>query len=556
MKIFFCILFYLSAFIPYFTIGQSTYLPEGSKYYHFIDRLEIKSKTDLHFNFSIVKPYNRKYILQESTYLDSTAKTNGKQLSKIDEYNLKSLKRNNLEWISNISDSNKTHFHTIYKNRQNLFGSNSNNFFLAFDPVIQIQAGTESFQRHNISLLTYGFTARGLISKRLGFSLFVTNNHENGPQFYKNRIIQYNAVPGEGNYSKNVNGSVNYLDARGYMTYTIAKYIDLQVGYDKNFIGNGYRSMFLSDHGSSYPFLKINTRIWKLNYENIYAKLESLDLGGIPKTSQKKFIVLHHLSMNLTKSFNLGLFESIVSARDDHFDFEYLNPIIFLRQAEGNVGSPDKAHVGIDFKLNTAQRFQFYGQFMLDEFLLHQFVKHTGYWANKWALQGGLKYIDALNVNNLDIQLEANIVRPFTYSHFDPITNYSSSNQSLADPIGANFHELITIVKFQPSPKWYLNARVIYYNQGLDSAGLNLGSNIFLDYRTRPRDYGFKIAGGNKASCLNASFNIAYELYDDLFIEATAFTRNYKVANSLGNNKTSFASIGLRWNMFKKDYNY
>jgi len=65
----------------------------------------------------------------------------------------------------------------------------------------------------------------------------------------------------------------DYFDARGSFTFNAAKFIDFQFGYDKNFIGDGYRSLFLSDYGNSYLFFKINTRIWKFNYENIFMEL-------------------------------------------------------------------------------------------------------------------------------------------------------------------------------------------------------------------------------------------------------------------------------------------
>ena len=65
----------------------------------------------------------------------------------------------------------------------------------------------------------------------------------------------------------------DYFDARGYITFNATKYIDIQFGYDKNFIGNGYRSLFLSDCGNSYLFLKLNTRIWKFNYQNLFMEL-------------------------------------------------------------------------------------------------------------------------------------------------------------------------------------------------------------------------------------------------------------------------------------------
>ena len=57
----------------------------------------------------------------------------------------------------------------------------------------------------------------------------------------------------------------------------------------------------------------------------------------------------------------------------------------------------------------------------------------------------GIKYINAFNLRNFDLQLETNIVRPYTYQHNDSIDNYSHYNQPLAHPLGANFAEVIAI---------------------------------------------------------------------------------------------------------------
>ena len=51
------------------------------------------------------------------------------------------------------------------------------------------------------------------------------------------------------------------------------------------------------------------------------------------------------------------------------------------------------------------------------------------------ALQLGAKYVDAFGINNLDLQLEMNRVRPFTHSHNDSISNYTHYNQPLAHPL-------------------------------------------------------------------------------------------------------------------------
>ncbi|GAC1383268.1 MAG: hypothetical protein NVSMB45_10430 [Ginsengibacter sp.] len=517
--------------IPLITIAQNT--PARSNIYHLIDRIQIKLPENDNTIFTSVKPYNEISLLEEIRKTDSLIKLHLINLSSIDEYNINKV-----------------------RNSKHILQNKDANFHISVDPVLQIQGGVESFNKNSISLLSYGLTTNGNLKNKLNFSFTITNNSEKGPQFFIDRVKKYNAVPGQTNYSVNNSSGFNYVNAFGRVSFEIIKHINLEAGYDRNFIGNGYRSMFLSDFSGSYPFLKINTKIWKFNYENIFAKIEPLNFPGGIKTSRKVYMAMHHLSANLGRKLNIGLFENIVSARDGHIDFEYLNPIIFLRQAEGNVGSPDKAHVGRDAKYNAAQTLQFYGQFMLDEFLAKEFFSHSGYWANKWAFQGGTKYIDAFTIKNLDLQLEANIVRPYTYTHYDPVTNYSNNNQPLADPIGANFHELIAMAKYQPAKKWHVDGRIIYYNQGLDSAGYNLGSNIFLDYNTRARDYGFKIGGGNKAKCLNATINVGYEICDNLFVEATAMYRNYTVADNIGNNKTTYGTLGIRWNINKREYNY
>jgi len=84
----------------------------------------------------------------------------------------------------------------------------------------------------------------------------------------------------------------------------------------------------------------------------------------------RKYAVVHHLSFNAPKWLTLGLFESIVFGRPDHFEFSYLNPVMFLRVAELQLGSPDNSFIGFDAKANLGKHAQLYGQILLDEFNL------------------------------------------------------------------------------------------------------------------------------------------------------------------------------------------
>ncbi|MDE3212969.1 MAG: hypothetical protein KGM98_07020, partial [Bacteroidota bacterium] len=370
-------------------------------------------------------------------------------------------------------------------------------------------------------------------------------------------VNTFHAVPGFGFYKPFKGTGVDYFDARGYFTFNIAKYIEAQFGYDKNFLGDGYRSLFLSDNANSYLFFKLSTKIWKFNYENIFMELvPQFEKMSGDSLLGRKYASMHYLSLNLNRWLNVGLFEGIIFARRNHFDFEYLNPIIFLRYAEGNVGSPDKAHVGFNFKANFAHHFQAYGQFLLDEFIAKQILKSDGFWANKYGYQLGMKYVDAFNIKNLDLQIEDNRVRPFTYSHYDSVTNYTHYNQYLAHPLGANFQEFIGIARYQPKPRWVLDGRAIYYYQGLDSAGQNFGANPLELYTTRLHDYGYQVGGGDRAKCFNAALTVSYELKQNLFIEGSYMFRKYAVAQGPGSGTTSMLSLGVRFNAARRVYDY
>ena len=559
--------------LPQLIKAQVTYLPEGSKEYDFLDRLEIKLGNNDNINYSSIKPYSRRSIVQEAEYIDSlheaqagsltempSSKWEAMNLTSVDLANLQSIRMNSPEWATGSKAgflSKKPVLKNFYTTRPNLVEVNSKDFFLALNPIIYYQMSKESGSGENIFINKRGIELRGRIANKIGFYSTLSDNQERGPQFFQNRVNTFRAVPGFGFYKAFKGTGVDYFDARGYTTFNVTKYIDVQFGYDKNFLGDGYRSLFLSDNANSYLFLKLSTKIWKFNYENIFMELvPQFEKMSGDSLLGRKYASMHYLSLNVNRWLNLGLFEGIVFARRNHFDFEYLNPVIFLRYIEGNVGSPDKAHVGFNFKANFAHHFQAYGQFLLDEFIAKQILKSDGYWANKYGYQLGVKYVDAFNIKNLDVQVESNRVRPFTYSHYDSITNYTHYNQNLAHPLGANFQEFIGIAKYQPKPKWFLDARAIYYYQGLDSAGQNFGANPMELYPTRTQDYGYQVGGGDKAKCFNASLAVSYELRENLFIEASYLFRKYAVAQGPGSGTTSIFGLGVRFNAARRNYDY
>ena len=557
--------------LPLFCSAQSSLLPQGAKESWLLERMDIKLMNDSLIGFSATKPFSRKMVVESiqkqvgnAAATGDTAQGGTDKLSTLftrtDRYNMHDAMMNSSEWVTgdlSSFQSKKPFLSAFYQTKGDFFQVNQKDFFLAINPVIQqIQSVETGNTGQRIFLNSKGVSFRGLIAKKIGFDLYATDNQERPPSFVQQWEKKFDAVPGAGFYKPFKTTAYDYFDARGSIHFNATKYINLQFGYDRNFIGNGYRSLFLSDFGNNYLFLKINTRIWKLNYQNLFTELSNGRSHG-DQLLPKKYMTMHHLGLQATKWLNIGFFEAVVFGRQNHFEFGYLTPIIFLRSAEQQNGSSDNAFVGFDFKANIAHTLQLYGQVLLDEFVLNQVKAGNGWWANKQAIQVGGKYIDAFKIKNLDLQGEINFVRPFTYSHYDSVSNYAHSNQPLAHPLGANFTELIGIIRYQPLPKWQVQAKLIVFRQGLDTANSNFGSNIFILNTSRASDYGYKTGNGVKSTGANLSLWIGYEVLENLFIDASLMYRKLSVPSTAAlAQKSTLFSIGLRMNMFRREYDY
>lgn len=549
--------------LPMLALSQTTTLPLGDKQEIILNRLEIKAQNDSALNFSKTKPYSRETYVETVRRLLSgdSALYN---LTKVDRYYMESLLRNNIEWLpEDIREnymSKKLVGNTFYQYPAGLFETHSKDFDLVVNPMLNIGYLSENGNDQNLFYNSRGISIRGRIAKKIGFSAAISDNQERSPSYVQEWTKKWGAVPGQGYYLDfKKPGGVDYFDGRGYLTFGVTKYIDVAFGYDKNFIGNGQRSLFLSDFSNNTLFLKLNTRIWKFNYQNLFMELhnEYVHNGG-DNLIDKKYAAMHHLDVNITKWLNLGLFEGVIFGRKNHFDLGYLVPIIFYRSVERNSGSRDNSLVGFDFKANIAKTAQLYGQLMLDEFKLSELTSNKNWWANKYAYQLGAKYIDAFSIKDLDLQLELNRVRPFTYSHKDSISNYTHYNQPLAHPLGANFNEWIGIARYRPIPKLMIEGRAMFYMQGKDStASESFGSNIFLPYTYRNGDYGFEIGSGWKTQTGMLNLLISYELKENLFIEANGIIRKQRATTPptlTGKNSSTIFGIGLRWNMARRDF--
>ena len=283
----------------------------------------------------------------------------------------------------------------------------------------------------------------------------------------------------------------------------------------------------LQDNSFNYPYFKITTSISKFRYINLFSSFQDLreefKLAGIYR---KKFSTLHYLSYNISDRLNVGLFESIIWEQDTFergFDVNYLNPIIFYRPVEFSLGSEGgNALLGVSLKYKLNKKSYTYGQFMIDEFKLAEIKSGNGWWANKYAAQFGVKIYDLFGFQNLYMQSELNLARPYMYSHHRPLQSYTHYGQPLAHPLGANFLESINIIRYNYN-RYYLELKMILAKQGssIQDSSTNFGENIFQSYSDDQLEYGNKIGQGNttKLRFLDLKVGVLINPYTNMKLE-------------------------------------
>ncbi len=371
-------------------------------------------------------------------------------------------------------------------------------------------------------------------------------------------------IPGRGIAKQFKTDAYDYPIAEGYISFRANEVFNAQFGSGKNFIGDGYRSLFVSDVASPSPFLKFNASFWKIKYTTTWMWLKDVrPEATVDGAYGSKYMATHFLSWNVTKKFNLGFFESVLWANDNNrgFDVNYLNPVIFYRAIEFSTGSrAGNALIGLSGKYKLSDKINFYGQFIIDEFSSKDIFGSDQSWKNKLGFQIGAKYYNAFKVKNLMLQLEYNQVRPYTYSHDELLLNYGHNNQSMAHLWGSNFKELIAIGYYNYK-RWYGTAKIVLGQRGLDFGdGISYGGDIFENNDLRPSDNGIEILQGNKTNVFIGDLQAGYLVNPSTnlkaFVNITQRMFSPNVVPEGFEKNTTWINLGFRTDVFNNYFDY
>lgn len=460
---------------------------------------------------------------------------------------------------------------------ENLVAIQGKEYWFTMNPILDLRLGKTT---PDVGRMTYNNTRALQIQGGIGSQVnFTTTIYETQGFYagYYNRLSNSlkpsggnpAIVPGIGIAKDFKVVQYDLPSADAILTYSPNTMLNFQLGYSRNFIGDGYRSIFEGDGASPYPFFKINTTFWKIKYTNTYMWLKDVRTDAtLERTYTTKYMANHYLSWNATKKLNIGFFESVIWTNTNNrgFDFNFVNPIIFYRSVEfSSSARSGNAALGLTGKYKWNNRVNLYGQFFIDEFAVSDIFGGEKSWRNKLGAQFGAKYFDAFGIKNLYLQGECNLVRPYVYSHSEIVTNYGHNNQSMGHNWGSNFRELVGIARYQKG-RWFADAKLNVGTRGFDfdtaTDTKNYGSNIYKDYdESRASDKGVAIGNGNKTTVIIADINAGYLINPNanLKLFTNFLFRNFTPAvntTTVFKENTTWFSIGLRSDVFNWYFDY
>jgi len=482
--------------------------------------------------FTALKPYNKAFV--EQIVNPDSAMTPGCRKPKDNE-----------RWI----------IRKIF--RENLFVINKDDFHLYIDPLFNFGYGYSFNDDRSLYYNTRGIQLKGIFSDKLYFISSYYETQARFPDYVGDFIKKHDVAPGSGRVKDFKAGGYDFGTPYGLVSYSPNLHWNFQLGFDKNFIGDGYRSLLLSDNSYQYPFLKIFVNYKWFYYQTIFTAFQNLNTAGVLDAPyvwyhgyQTKPGTFHYAGFRIGKTVELGLFEGIIwkaSEKNTKFNFNSLIPVILVNTIHYSLQNQNNAVLGLTAKYKPLNTLNFYGQLMIDNIRLSKlFAK--GYQSNAIGFQLGGKWFDMFGLQNLNMQMEYNQVRPFAYSNANNLQSYSHYNQALAHPLGANFREIISFINYRYR-RIFAEAQVNYAMTGLDTNNTDWGQNIFVSQWKNQNGYqteGNYIGQGVKTEILNAGIRVSY-LFNpktNLQFEAGYMARQLK--NDYTNRLTHYFYFGLK----------
>lgn len=316
---------------------------------------------------------------------------------------------------------------------------------LTVNPLMNLAAGQSSLKDNLIYRNTRGVGVEGKLGKSVIFNTSFYETQQNAPLWIDDYYRKFGALPGETN-AKGY-GDDGYDNGSVYGTFGVDQQlgkwkVQLRLGYDNLFIGEGERSLFLSDYSLPFYFGGLHLQKDRFDYLHLTASLQNPNLGNVldletsqrPSTApyQKKTMSLHYLRYQLTDFIRMGLFEATVyrvaDSSERKFSMQYVNPVILTNALAYGLDDKNNVLLGLDLLFTLKNNFRAYFQLLADN------TEKEGL-----GLLGSLQY----KTPRFKLTGEWSETGSAVMTHADPRQSYSHYNQPLGHAGGAGTQELL-----------------------------------------------------------------------------------------------------------------
>ena len=442
-------------------------------------------------------------------------------------------------WDGLLSDS--LHVHSRF--RRKLFQEHTvridqEGLRLIADPIMDFAYGRENRRNAPSDRLfnpLYTNTRGIAISAYLGEAVYVytdfTENQARFPSYISEFIAESDVVMGSGRVKPFGENGYDYSMVNGYIGWEVNRFLSLQAGHFKHFVGHGRRSLLLSDNAFNYPFASYELSLWggRVKYRQSIALLQSLDrlpLGATPESLfKRKYMSYSYLSVKPVPSLEIGFYESVMWPyfREGQgrvpFNFASLNPLIYTNSLALGLDDPERnAMVGLNACWQPVKHLRIFGQFMQDRSS-----------SEGRAFQAGTEVYGIWK--RLSLMLEYNSVPVSSYQSEIALQSYTHFNQALGHTLGSGFDELMLTIT-------YYHRRIFAQAQWME-ASLHEGMR---EIALSP--------GSNPSSQASVSFqdiNVAYILNERSLLQVYAgYTNRLHNTTDGLDFENNFWYIGLR----------
>ncbi len=193
--------------------------------------------------------------------------------------------RADLENVMGFRPDSSRHYYFLTTKlfKEHLIQVKSGDFRVTIDPAFRFEVGKDfvetSVANSNSAQNSYnsrGFWIKADLGRTVSFQTGFYENLSIVPLYLYTYVQGSGVVPGQGRVKGFGERGLDFAWSHGNVSWSPKRWLNVQFGNGRHFVGNGYRSVLLSDNTFPYPYLKFSaiTNDQRFQYTTINTKFQ------------------------------------------------------------------------------------------------------------------------------------------------------------------------------------------------------------------------------------------------------------------------------------------